>query len=334
MQIVIAEFVGLSLVIVIAGSFLARFADRIAELTGLGRTLAGLVLLAVATSLPELMVGCHAALIDAPDLAIGDLLGSCLFNLLILAVLDLLHRAPGRMLSRMAAAHALSATASILLTAITLMALLVDVPWPFQRFSAGSVAIVVAYLMSLRLIYFDQQAVKEAMLETATDDKRERRTTTPLSRATIGFVVATMVILFAAPRLATTADELADVSGLGGTIVGTIFVALATSLPEVSTTLAAVRMRAFDLAVGNILGSNAFNIVTLVAVDLFLPTPLLAADNLSATHALTAAAVIVVTAAATMGLLYRAEKRFWIIEPDALLVILLVVGSLCLVCFA
>ncbi|MBT4865036.1 MAG: sodium:calcium antiporter [Planctomycetaceae bacterium] len=333
MEMLIAEFVGLSLAIVIAGSFLARDADRIGELTGLGRTLTGIVLLAAATSLPELVVGCQAALIDAPNLAVGDLLGSCLFNLLILAVLDLTHRERGRMLSRSAAAHALSATASIVLTAIVLMALLVDVPWPIQRVSAGSVAILVAYLMSLRLVYFDEQTVRQAIADVAVASEEERAATKSLRRAAIGFVAATIVILFAAPRLATTANELADVSGLGGTIVGTIFVALVTSLPEVSTTVAAVRMRAFDMAVGNILGSNAFNIVTLVAVDLFYPAPLLAAANISATHALTAAAVILVTAVVAMGLLYRAEKRYWIVEPDALLVILLIVGSFCLVYF-
>ena len=95
MQMLIVEFIGLSLVIVIAGSFLARDADRIGQLTGLGRTLTGVVLLAVATSLPELVVGCQAALIDAPNLAVGDLLGSCLFNLLINAseiFFDVLHR--------------------------------------------------------------------------------------------------------------------------------------------------------------------------------------------------------------------------------------------------
>ena len=125
------------------------------------------------------------------------------------------------------------------------------------------------------------------------------------------------------------ADELADVSQLGGTFVGTVFVALVTSLPEISTTLAAVRMKAYDLAVGNILGSNAFNMATLFGVDLFYSGPLL--SSVSDTHAVTAAAVIIVTAVLIMGLLYRAEKRYWIIEPDAGLVFLLVVAAFAVV---
>ncbi|MCH7988645.1 MAG: hypothetical protein IID46_05760, partial [Planctomycetes bacterium] len=138
-------------------------------------------------------------------------------------------------------------------------------------------------------------------------------------------------IVTAARYLDKTADEFAKESELGGTIVGTVFVALVTSLPEISTTLAAVRMKAYDLAVGNILGSNAFNMAALIGVDLFYSGPLL--SSVSETHAITAATVIIVTAVLIMGLLYRAEKRHWIIEPDAELVILLVVAAFAVVCW-
>lgn len=319
----LAQFIVLAGVIVVAGTYLAKSADLLGERTGMGRSMAGLVFLAIATSLPELTVDCSAAMIPAPDLAVGDILGSCLFNLLILAVLDLATTTRGRMLSRSAAAHALSATASILLTAFTLLFLLVDFPWPFHALGPGSIVIVITYALCVRLIYFDQQ------FEHGDTTPEVSAGETPLRRILATYVAATLVIFAAAPWLARTADQLAQLTGLGGTFVGTTLVALSTSLPEASTTRAAIRMNAPDLAIGNILGSNSFNIVILFAVDLFYDGPLLA--SVSETHAITAVAVVLVTAVATMGMLYRAEKRLWLIEPDAFVVILFVVGALWLV---
>lgn len=325
MTTLIVQFIVLSLIIVVAGSFLAKYADQLGAMTGLGRSMAGVLLLAAATSLPELAVGCQAGLLGAADLAVGDLLGSSLFNLLILAVIDLTTHTAGKMLTRTTAAHALSATAGMMLTAIVLLFLLIDFPFsiklPFSttRIGFGSVAVLAGYLMVMRLIYLDQLVGRLEVVE------EKPPTELSLRQMIAGFLAGTAVIFFAARYLTKTADELADVSHLGETFVGTVFVALVTSLPEISTTLAAVRMKAYDLAVGNILGSNAFNMAALMGVDLFYSRPLLA--SVSATHAVTAAAVIIVTAVLIMGLLYRAEKRYWIIEPDAGLVIVLVVAA-------
>lgn len=298
MVTVVITFVVLALVIIAAGTYLAKFADELGELTGMGGSMAGLVLLAFATSLPELVVGCSAAYIGAPNLTVGDLLGSSLFNLLILAVLDLLYRTSGRMLSPAGAAHALSATASLVLTAIVLVFLLIDVPFSLGRLGFGSVAIALTYVAGLRLVYFDQRVgrvVAEVIAEHAAE-------TTSMKRAVTGYLICTAVILVAAPLLARTADRLAIDTGLGGTFVGTAFVALVTSLPEVTTTRAAMRMGAFEMAIGNVLGSNSFNMVILVAVDLVYGEPLLA--SVSETHAITAALVILVTAVTTLSLLY------------------------------
>lgn len=120
----VLEFLGLSLVVAAAGTVLALAADRIAEITQLGRLLIGSLLLAAATSLPELSVDVSAVRRGLADLAVGDLLGSSLMNLLILAVLDLAVRSRGGMLSRQAASHALSGTLSIGLTAIVGLAVL------------------------------------------------------------------------------------------------------------------------------------------------------------------------------------------------------------------
>ena len=105
--------------------------------------------------------------------------------------------------------------------------------------------------------------------------------------------------------------------------------ALVTSLPEATTTFSALRLGMTDMAIGNILGSNTFNMVILIGLDLSFGSPIL--SSISSTHAVTAAAVILVTCVATQGMLYRVERRVWLIEPDAILVILLVLGALALV---
>lgn len=328
MLILSLEFAALAAAVIVAGTFLAHCADAIGVQTGLGRTLAGLVLLAGATSLPELAVDCAAAWAGAPNLAVGDLLGSSLFNLLILAVMDLTVLSRGRMLSRMAAAHALSALMSIVLTAIVLLFMLLEIRWDYYV-GPGSVTVGVVYVLLLRLIFYDQMIATQQTGQTPPTGKADEETQIPLRRAIIGYLVATAVVFFVAPLLAHTAERLAEESGLGQTFVGTTLLALSTSLPEMVTTLTALRMGAIDLAVGNIFGSNSINMAILFFVDFFYAGPLLA--SISTTHRVTAVATILITAIATTGLLYRAERRFRLIEPDALLILVLVLGALGLV---
>lgn len=319
------QFAVSAAVIVGAGVLLTRCADAIADLTKLGRLLVGTIFLAAATSLPELSVDASAALQDLPDVGVGDLFGSCLFNLLILAVLDLLHHSRGRMLSRVSAAHALAATMSMALVALAGIALLGR--WNIQvgPWGLGSLLIVLAYLVGIRLVFYDQQfVVVEQSGEPQAVLVPARRMT--LAQAIGGYVAAAAVIIVVAPFLASAAGELAKHTGVGQTFVGTTLVALSTSLPELVTTLAAVRMGAFDLALGNIFGSNSFNMLLIAVVDGFYGGPLL--SDVSSTHALTCLATILVTAVAVMGQLYRMEKRIRFLEPDAAMVIALVLAAL------
>jgi Ca2+/Na+ antiporter len=101
MSLTILQFVVSAAVIVIAGTYLTRYADAIADLTGLGRLLVGSILLAGATSFPELSVDLSAVRLGEVDMAVGNLIGSSLFNLLILGILDLSHHSRGRMLARL-----------------------------------------------------------------------------------------------------------------------------------------------------------------------------------------------------------------------------------------
>ena len=328
MTAALLQFVGAAVVIIFAGTFLTRAADKIAEQTGWGRLLVGSLFLAGATSLPELSVDVNAIRQGMPNLAVGDLAGSSLFNLLILAVLDLSHRSRRRMFSHPAAAHALSATMTSTLYVLAAIAIVFGrqlEPLHLGGLGIGTAAILFAYLLGIRLVFYDQQVAFVA------EQKKEppRRDRATLGKAALVYLSAAAAILIAAPFLSASAGRIADLSGLGNTFFGTTAVALCTSLPEMVTSYAAVRMGAFDLALGNIFGSNSFNMLLLVPLDLVQPGPLL--SLISLVHAFTCLATVLITAIAVMGQLYHVEQRRFVIEPDAALIILLVLGALTII---
>jgi cation:H+ antiporter len=321
------QFLAAATVIVVAGTFLARYGDAIADLTGLGRLLVGSVLVAGATSLPELSVDLSAIALGAPDLAVGDLMGSCLVNLAILAVVDMLHRSKRKMFSRESAAHALAAMVSVAMVALASLAIMLagKQPAEFLWLGIGAWAILVAYVGGVRLVYRDQQ-VAAVEAKQAPQDVLQPAGHITLRRAIVGFAVAAAVIVITGPYLAEAAEELAELTGLGTTFVGSTMVALSTSLPELVATIAAVRMGAPDLAIGNVFGSNAFNMALIVPLDLAHDGPLLAA--VSTAHAVTGIWVVLVSAVAVMGQIYNAESRQRLIEPDAMLVAAMVLAAM------
>jgi cation:H+ antiporter len=331
----LVQFVVCAAVIVVAGTFLTRYADAIAEITKLGRLVIGSVLLAGATSLPELTVDISAIRLGLADLAVGDLMGSSLMNLLILAALDLTTQTRGTMFSRQAAAHALSGSVAAALTAFVCLGLLTAKPLaPFAVLGVSPAIwlLVVAYGLGVRLIYLDQRVSVRSDAEHGAEPPLPPGMTLP--KAVAGFAVCALAILIAGPYLAEAAGILAEKSGLGTTFVGTTLVALSTSLPELVSMIAAIRMGAIDLAIGNVFGSNAFNMILLAPLDVLYRDPVHHGSLLAAVserHAITAVAAVMAMQVAIMGQLYRAESRTRLVEPDAWLVIAIVVGSLALI---
>lgn len=322
---ILLEFVVCAAVIVVDGTVLTKCADTIAGLTRLGRLLVGSVLLAGATSLPELTADISAIRLGAPDLAIGDLLGSSLANLLILAVLDLTRHSKGHTPSRRAARHALSGSMSVALTSLVGLSLLTG-PMignvTLFGISPGLLLVAAAYIGGVRIDYHDQRV---AAAEAAVSHEPPKS----LSKAVLGFIAAAVAILVVGPFMAHSAEQFAQATGLGRTFVGTTLVALSTSLPEFVASLAAIRMRAFDLAIGNVFGGSSFNMLLMVPLDVVHPGALMA--SVAAGHGITCLASILATQTAIMGQLYNVEGRWRFIDPDAWLVIAIVVGGLALV---
>jgi cation:H+ antiporter len=311
-----------AVVIVIAGTKLSRYGDQIAELTGLGGLWIGMVLLAGATSLPELLTDIHAIRLQAPDLAVGDLFGSNMANMLILGIIDLIHREK-RVWQHAAYEHTLTAALSIALTSLAGIFIFSRVDVALWGVGIGSTIIVTIYVFGMRVVYRQEDMRRrERIVEAGEKDHdavlSSRR---QLKRAGTGFAVAALAIVIAAPFLATSAKAIAEETGIGTTFIGTSLVATATSLPELVSSLAAVRLGAFDLAVGNLFGSNALNMGMLFLLDVVHhPGPLLSA--VSVTHTVAALVAILLMSIGLMGIIYRAEKHFLFIEPDSALMIL------------
>ncbi len=325
----VLQFAVCASIIVVAGTYLAKYADAIAEITKFGRLLIGSVLLAGATSLPELTVDISAIRLGVPDLAVGDLFGSCLANLLILALLDLIQRSSGGMLSRRAARHALSGSMSVALITVAGLTLL-TAPLlgnvEFLGISPGLWVLAIVYIGGVRIVYLDQRVFAA---EAVADTQHVNEPPGSLAKAVLGFAMAAVVILIVGPFMAHAAESFAKATGLGRTFVGTTLVALSTSLPEFVASLAAIRMGAYDLAIGNVFGSNAFNMLLLVPLDIVQPGSLMAAVSVG--HGITCLSTILATQTAIMGQLYNVEGRFRFIDPDAWLVVAIVIGGLTLV---
>lgn len=325
----IASFVISGGALVLAASFLVRFADQLSWEAGLGRLWTGSVLVAGATSLPELTTDLSAVQIGAPDLAVGDLLGSSLANMLILAIADLAFPSR-RVLQELAPGHALTASLAILLTALVALFLMQPTTWQFLHVGVGPIMITLVYLLGIRTVFLHQRrgegpTVEDRPLRPVAEWLRVASIRQPL----LGFMLAAILILIVAPQFARAAKNLATVSGLGMGFVGTTLVGLSTSLPELVATLSAVRMGAFDLAIGNVFGSNAFNMVILLPLDLASGTgPILALVKRE--HILTATFAIVLMSLGLAAVVYRSQRRYSLIEPTSLLMAVVYVLGLIL----
>ncbi len=289
-----------------AGPVLTRYGDVIARKTGLSRTWIGLVLLATATSLPELFTGLSAVSVAAaPNIAVGDALGSCIFNLVMLAVLDVMHRdAP--IYSRIDQAHILTAGFGIILIGFIGGSLLLGVnglnPQVFH-FGAYSPIIIVLYFVAMRAAFVYER--RRPALRSITDDAPHMT----LATAVMRYLGGAVVVVVAGTWLPFVGIEIADVMGWRTTFVGTLFIAGATSLPELVVTISALRLGAVDMAIANLLGSNLFDALIVAIDDLaYRDGPLLSA--VSPTHAITAFAAVIMSGIVIVAVLYRPASRF------------------------
>lgn len=320
----------------LAGVRLAKAGDQIVERTGLGRLFIGTVLLAFATSLPELVTDITAAATGAPDLAVADLFGSSMANMAILAIVDLRHR--GRVWPGVELGHARVAAVGIVLTALAALGIHTPAGATIGWVGVTPILIFVLYIAAVawfrRTPSLDRGVAERGpvRLQEPTgwgDDKPP----TSLRGILVRFGVAAGVILVAAPIMAISVERIAAFTGITQTFIGAALLAVSTSLPELVASLAAIRIGAHDLAVGNLFGSNAANMAVLLFADLaYTDGPILAA--VSPTQVVAAIGAILLMGLAVAAIVGGTETRIKRFEPDAIVVLLAYIGAMVAVALA
>jgi cation:H+ antiporter len=325
------EFIVCAALIFWAGSLLSKYGDVIAEKTSLGRAWIGAILIAGVTSLPELSSGVSAvAWLNAPNLAAGAVLGSCLFNLALIAMIDLAYQ-PGRVLAKAQEVHILSGGLGVLMLGMVAMGVLIGpVLNGFGIFGVSilSVVILLLYAIGGKMIAgLEKERAGEVLEKEAVEGGYARIST---QRAYFVFILSGVAVIVLGMWLASIGDRLAVITGLSRSFVGNLFLAMTTSLPEIAASLAAIRLGAIDLAIGNVLGSNLFNITLFFVYDL--------ADgqgnfwaSLTTANAFAAVMTIMMTGVVIISLMYRASpKTPYRISWDGLAIVGMYVGSIAL----
>jgi len=257
----ILVFLVSSAFVIAAGIGLARFGDDLAEATGWGKLWVGTLLVGIATSLPEVTVNVSAVWLEKnPGLALGNVFGADMINIFVIAVVALLFG-----VQNLFGNHGRD-TELLILTGLGLVALALA----FGAFgdlkvlgptSVGGLLIGALYVYGMRRVYL---AGRDDGGSDAGDAPR------PSARnAWIGFLGSAAVVIVAGRYLASSADAIADASGISASFIGVLLVSIVTTLPEGSVTVAASLRRSYGIAMGNVYGSCAFNVTIVFIADFF-----------------------------------------------------------------
>lgn len=301
------QFAVCALLIGFAGQKLTRYAAVISDRTGLPSSWIGLVLLSAATSLPELFTGLSAVtLFEAPDIAMGDALGSCILNLGLLVALDALSRDES-IFCRVDQRHVLTAGFGTILIGIVGLAILTSgtvVGRTFYHVSVSTPLIILIYFVAVRATFTHERRLAIASPTVGEPDPLT------LNQAILRYVAAAAVVAIAGSLLPSVGMQIVASTGWQVSFVGTLFVAAATSLPEFVVIVSALRRNSPDMAIAALLGSNLFDILVIAIDDLAYDGGSIFAA-VSPANAASAIAAVIMNGIFIVALLYRPKNRFF-----------------------
>ncbi|MCP4424365.1 MAG: sodium:calcium antiporter, partial [Chloroflexi bacterium] len=290
--------------------------DVIAVRTRLGGVFVGTIFLAGATSLPELIASVSSFQIGAPNLAAGNLFGSNMVNVLLLALVDLItFQVP--LMRKVAISHALTATLTTILMLMAAIAIMGDFHSTIGWVGTDSLIIVAVYFGGVWLIQRESHGPSSSPAPVAIEPGPEFPS---LRRGLVGFAAVATALVLVVPQLVNASSEIATLTGMGTGFVGTALLSIVTSLPELLAALAAVRMGAFDMAVGNLFGSSVFNMLGVGIADFFYTDGRFLAA-IDPNFALVALLGMLLTNMALLGNLARVERKILFLELDTLAIV-------------
>jgi len=319
-----------------AGVRLPRYVVALSERTGWGQGLAGMLVLGGITSLPELATGTSAAILGAPLLSLNDILGSASLNLLLLALAD---TAIGKRPLTSFVARPVTLIQGVLgmmMFAILGLAIGMGEPEWLRPVGIWTTLLLVGVIAALLIADRSERHPMWQVINLPIEEPAEGSVETPMPVREIAFGLAGLsaLILIGGIALANSGEAIARQTGLGFGPVGFLFVAIATSLPEASAIVGAMRAQRYQLAIGEIFGSNLFNLGIIFAIDLVAPGPpiigLAGAFEMSA-----AMLALLLTGIFVLGLIERRDRIFLRMGEDSIAVILLyVIGTALLLTWA
>jgi cation:H+ antiporter len=327
----LAIFVAAGTVVWLAGSRLARVVDEIGDRTHLSHAFLGLVLLGVATSLPELATTVTASVIGNAQLVTGNLFGGVALQIAVLAVVDVV--ALRRSLTFVSPKPVLlfQGVMLMLLLAIALAGAAIDEPLSLVNVGLTPLVLAAGYAATIHVARSGKYLPRwrplgdaATGLDRATNAREtpdaESKPTRSSNRVYTHAAAAAAVILAAGWVLALTGEALAEQTGLGASFVGVALVATSTSLPELSTSLTAVRRGNYEMAVSNVLGTNCLEVALFLVADVaYREGPILAATDASGMFA--GAIGLIATGLLLLGLLERRNETVGRMGLDSLAIL-------------
>jgi len=332
LPVLVLIFAAAAAAVWVAGISLSGATDALSTRLGLGEALGGLIFLAIATNLPEIAITVSAALTNNLGIAISNILGGIAIQTVVLALVDLRMHPP---LTYMAASLTL-VLEGVMVIAVLVVAIMGNgLPSSLivARVSPAGLLIVILWLAGLWLLNrarkgLPWQATDDGHVERAPGatkgarapdkDNGARRSVT---REAVVFAVAAAVTLAAGVALEESGNAMAGHIGMTGVLFGATFLAAATSLPEMSTGLASIKLGDYELAVSDIFGGNAFLPVLFLLASLLSGQAVLPLAQ--RTDIYLAALGILLTTVYLYGLIFRSQRRILRLGVDSFVVLLL-----------
>mgnify|MGYP002641229347 CR=1 FL=1 len=317
----ITLFLGSAVVVVIAAIALAKAGDAIASNTRLGHLWVGSLLIAGATSLPELVTNITAVRIDNPGLAAGNILGANMLNVSNLALIVALFG--GRhIFQKLSKGQEYLAMEAFVLTALATVFVVIGSSAHWFGITPGAIAIILVYIIGSRILYKASVGDSSAAVESPDHTLRWGWTV---------FLLGALAVSVSATALALSADQIADKTGISASFIGVLAVAIVTTLPELTVGITSIRIGVPEMAVAGLYGSNALNITILAVADLsYFDESLF--GSLDQSHVIAGVFAVVLMGIGVIQIkLRRPVKHFSLKEPSTAAIVTLYVAGLFLV---
>jgi cation:H+ antiporter len=329
-------FMGCAAAIWVAGIKLSDTTDVLSERLHLGAALGGVILLALATNLPEIAITASAALAHQLDVAVGNILGGIAIQTVVLVVLDAAGVRPRKPLTYLAASLTLLLEGALVVALLLVVVMSTQLPATLiaLRLTPGAVLIAVLWGIGLLLLRRagrglpwheggdapDNQEHPRGHARTVKEDQASRHGVSTV-RAGAVFAIAAVVTLVAGVFIERSGEELFGRLGMSGILFGATVLAAATSLPELSTGLTSTRLGDYQLAISDIFGGNAFlPVLFLLATVLSGSAVLPRAHN---TDIYLTALGALLTVVYMFGLVFRPQRQWLRMGPDSIAVLIL-----------